>query len=126
MKVLIQYLAVAAAGSLGAVTRLAVGSACARAFGTAFPAGTMLINLTGSFVLGWFMTVATRRADVSDTLRLAVAVGFVGAYTTFSTLAYDSSTMLTRGEFAKATLNLAGSVALGLLAVRLGVYVGSR
>ena len=77
MKLLAQYLAVGAAGSLGAMLRLAVSTFCGQWFGTAFPIGTLVINLSGSLFLGWFLTLIGERYVVSDTTRMAVAVGFV-------------------------------------------------
>ncbi|HEX4144847.1 MAG TPA: fluoride efflux transporter CrcB [Pirellulales bacterium] len=126
MKLLEQYLAVGAAGSLGAMLRLAVSTFCGRWFGTAFPVGTLVINLSGSLFLGWFLTLIGQRYVVSDTLRMAVAVGFVGAYTTFSTFAYESNSLLEDGAGLKAGANLVGSVVLGLLAVRLGIWIAGR
>src|SRR5438105_2891230 len=97
MKLLIQYLAVAGAGALGAMARLAVGTACGRAFtGTNFPIGTMVINISGSLFLGWF-AIAGPKSLLSDTTRIAIAVGFVGAYTTFSTFMYESNLLLKDG-----------------------------
>ncbi|HMB95028.1 MAG TPA: CrcB family protein, partial [Tepidisphaeraceae bacterium] len=85
MNTLIQYLAVGLAGFLGAMARFAVARVCGRAFATQFPVGTMVINLSGALFLGWFLTFVGARANISDTMRLAIATGFVGAYTTFST-----------------------------------------
>ena len=124
MKVLMQYLAVGAVGSLGAMLRLLVGTVCGRLFGTDFPVGTLVINVSGCVLLGWFMTVVDERVIVSDTVKLAVAVGFVGSYTTFSTFAYESNALLTEGALLKAMTNLVGSVVLGLLAVRSGHLAG--
>src|SRR5689334_2486390 len=126
MKTLVQYLAVAAGGSLGAVARLAVSTVSARLFGTAFPIGTFIINITGSLFLGWFLAVIGGRMMVSDTTRLAVAVGFVGAYTTFSTYMYESNQLIADGAHIKAMANLIGSVIVGLLAVRVGIWLGAR
>ena len=126
MKLLVQYLAVGAAGSVGAMLRLAVSSFCGQWFGTAFPIGTLVINLSGSLFLGWFLTLIGERFIVSDTLRMAVAVGFVGAYTTFSTFAYESNSLLEDGAAVKALVNLVGSLVLGLLAVRLGIWLAGR
>ena len=124
MEVFTRYLAVGAAGSLGAISRLMVSSLCGRLFGTAFPIGTFVINITGSLFLGWFLTVISGRFVVSDTFRLAVAVGFVGAYTTFSTFAYESNSLLQDGSGLKAMINMFGSLFLGLLAVRVGIWLG--
>jgi fluoride exporter len=126
MKVLFEYLAVGVVGSLGAMLRLLVATACGRIFGSDFPVGTLVINVSGCVLLGWFMTIIGDRLIVSDTVRLAVAVGFVGSYTTFSTFAYESNTLLQDGAVLKAGLNLVGSVLLGLLGVRFGIWLGGR
>jgi CrcB protein len=126
MNLLWQYLAVGLAGSLGAVARLAVSTLCGRWFGTGFPIGTLVINLSGSMFLGWFLTLISQRYIVSDTLRLAVAVGFVGAYTTFSTFAFETNGLLEDGAGLKALANIVGSVVLGLVAVRLGIWLAGR
>ena len=126
MKLLIQYLVVAGAGALGAALRLFVASVSGRLFGTGFPVGTLIINISGSLFLGWFMAAVGNRTLISETTRLAVAVGFVGAYTTFSTFMYESNALIEDGLQIKATINLIGSLAIGLVAVRLGIWLGHR
>ena len=126
MKVLVNVLAVAAGGSLGAVARLGVATLCARLFGTAFPIGTFVINISGSFALGYFLAVITDRTIVSDATRLAIAVGFIGSYTTFSTYMFESDALARDGAWIKAAANLIGSVIVGLLAVRVGMWAGAR
>jgi fluoride exporter len=125
MELITRYLIVGAAGSLGAMLRMLVSTICFRCFGPAFPVGTMVINLSGSLFLGWFLTVMTARPTVSENLRIAVTVGFVGAYTTFSTFAYESSALWDDGAPLKAAFNMLGSLALGLFAVRLGIWLGT-
>jgi CrcB protein len=126
MKILTQYFFVGAAGFVGSILRLFVATICGRLFGGGFPIGTLLINLSGSFFLGWFMTVIGDRIVVSDTTRLAIAVGFVGAYTTFSTFMYESNSLMKEAALVKAGVNLVGSLVLGLLAVRGGIWLASR
>jgi CrcB protein len=121
MRFLAPYFVIGLAGSLGAILRYVVANVSGRIFGTGFPVGTFIINITGSLFLGWFMTIIRDRMIVSDTVRLAVAVGFVGAYTTFSTFVYESNTLLEDGAGIKAMVNLLGSLAVGLIAVRLGI-----
>lgn len=122
-KMLLDFFFVGLAGALGAMLRLAVG----RLFSSsAFPIGTLLINLTGSMFLGWFLTVIGERYIVSETVRLTIAVGFVGTYTTFSTYMYESDRMFQDGAAVRATLYLIGSVVLGLVAVRTGIILGRR
>ncbi|WP_428938986.1 fluoride efflux transporter CrcB [Fontivita pretiosa] len=125
MKLLIQYLAIGCAGFLGAIARYFVSTTCGRLFGTAFPIGTFVINVSGSLLLGWFVTFVGNRMVVSDTTRLAIGVGFVGAYTTFSTFMYESDGLLQRGAGLEAMFNLLGSLMAGLVAVRVGIWLGS-
>jgi fluoride exporter len=126
MKYLIQYLAIAAGGAVGAMARFLIASVCGQLFATDFPIGTMVINLSGSFFLGWFLTMAANRLIVSDTAKLAIATGFVGAYTTFSTYMFDSASLLKNGETNKALTNLLGSLILGMIAVWAGMRVAAK
>ena len=126
MKLLLQCMVIGAGGFLGAISRFLVALVCGRVFPIAFPIGTFVINITGSMFLGWFLTVIGGRMIVSDNTRLAIATGFVGAYTTFSTYMFESSVLLEDGSGIKAILNLMGSLLVGLLAVRLGIYLGGR
>jgi len=126
MKYLVQYLAVAGAGALGAMARFLVASLCGSYFKTDFPVGTLIINLTGSFFLGWFLTAASGRLTISPTLRLAIGTGFVGAYTTFSTYMFESASLLKNGETEKAMANLLGSMILGMLAVWAGMRLAAK
>jgi len=87
-----------------------------------FPLGTLFINITGSLFLGWFLTYIGTR-NVSDTTRLAVGAGFVGAYTTFSTFMFESSRLDDEGATLEALVNLVGSLVLGIIAVRLGTML---
>ncbi len=122
-KVLFEYMAVGVGGLFGSMARFFV----ARLFtGSPFPVGTMLINLSGSLFLGWFATVAGNRLPISQDFRLAIAVGFTGAYTTFSTYMFESNSMLSDGAGLRAMFYLLGSLLLGLLAVRAGVILGHR
>jgi len=126
MKTVVNYLAIGGAGFLGAMSRYFVATMCARVFGTAFPIGTFVINISGSLFLGWFFAVTRGRLPVSDVIYLAVAVGFIGTYTTFSTFMLESSRQLEDGSGIKAILNLMGSILVGLLAVRVGMALAAR
>jgi CrcB protein len=95
--------------------------AVARIWTRDFPLGTFLINVTGSFILGLFSTWAAARATLDPAVRLLVATGFVGAYTTFSTFEYETQRLTAAGSAGWATLNVVTSVLAGFLAVRLGV-----
>jgi CrcB protein len=118
---LLRYLAIGAAGFLGAITRVAVATLFGR-LNIRFPLGTLVINITGSLFLGWFLTYIGTR-NVSDTTRLAIGAGFVGAYTTFSTFMFESSRLADEGANIEALVNLLGSLVLGIIAVRLGIML---
>jgi len=126
MRLLLQYLVVGAAGFVGAAARLGVGQLVGRWVDT-FPLGTMVINLSGSFFLGWFLTYMSGRASPNvDLWRIAIATGFTGAYTTFSTWMFESHKLLQDGADIKAAVNLVGSLVLGLTAMYLGVALARR
>jgi fluoride exporter len=118
--VLTPYVAIGFAASLGAILRYVVASVCGRLLGTGFPVGTFVINISASVLLGWFLTITRSRMMVSDTVRLAVAVGFIGTYSTFSTFAFESNSLLEDGSGIKALVNMLGSLIGGIVAVRLG------
>jgi CrcB protein len=123
MNPLMTSLLIGLAGFVGAVARWTIG----RLFGQLninFPLGTLVINITGSLFLGWFLTHAGRH-QFSDATRAAIAIGFIGTYTTFSTFIYESNALLQDdGAIIKSCLNLFGSLALGIVAVRLGIWLG--
>lgn len=126
MKVLIQCLAVGGAGFAGALARWGVGTLFGRLLTAEFPVGTFVVNISGSFFLGWFFTFIEARSPGSDTLKLAIGTGFVGAYTTFSTYMYESTDLIRKGAVLEALVNLLGSLLAGLLAVRLGIILARR
>ena len=90
----------------------------------AFPFGTFVINITGSFILGLFMTLATERYVLPPAVRLMVPIGFVGAYTTFSAFEYETFALMRTGSFLMALLNVVLSVVAGFVAVYLGARLG--
>ena len=112
----------AAGSALGGVARYACSSLLARTFGEGFPLGTLLVNVLGSFIIGFFATATgpDGRVLVSPNARLFVTVGLCGGYTTFSSFSLQTLTLAQDGEFIRAGLNVVGSVALCLVSVWLG------
>jgi CrcB protein len=110
-------------GFVGANLRYWLGGWIAQKIGVLFPIETMLINISGSFLLGLFMTLALHYTW-SPEWRQVVAIGFIGSFTTYSTYEYESLRLLQEGAWVKAGLNLFGSLVLGLIAVFLGVALG--
>jgi CrcB protein len=117
-----KYLMISLGGILGANARFLLGGWVQQrtADWSAFPWGTFLINVSGSFLLGLFMALF-RHSTWNDNWRLLLAIGFLGAYTTFSTFEFESLQLWMDGSIGLALWNLVGSVAIGLAAVWLGV-----
>ena len=111
-------------GFLGANARYLLGGYISDRWGAVFPLGTFVINVTGSFILGFFMAYAQERPWVAPGARLLFAVGFVGAYTTFSTFEYETMRLIQERELMLATLNIVGSLLSGTIAVFAGLALG--
>jgi CrcB protein len=126
MKVPMDYLAVAMGGALGACLRYFIGGTFFARAWTPFPLATFVINVSGSFIIGFFLTLATERMNISPHLRLAVAVGFVGAYTTFSTFEYETIRLIEEGHIIHALLNVVLSVVVGFVAVWSGIALARK
>jgi fluoride exporter len=106
--------AVALGGSLGSVARYLVGIGSARLFGTNFPWGTFIINVTGSFLIGLFVGLFATKWDLPPAARLFLTVGICGGYTTFSTFSLDAFYLMERGEMVSAGAYMVGSVVLSV------------
>lgn len=118
------WLMVAAGGAAGSVLRFAVGRLAIQLLGTGTVWGTLFVNITGSFALGFFLAYALQRGELSADLRAMVAIGLLGGYTTFSTLSYDTIRLLESGDLSRAGINILASLALGLAAAYLGIIAG--
>ena len=122
---MLQVLFVALGGAIGSAARYLVGGWFAVRFGAAFPYGTFVINVSGSFIIGFFLAFAQDRVSISPYWRLFFAVGFVGGYTTFSTFEYEAIRLLQDGEMLLAAVYLMGSVVTGCVAAIAGIALGS-
>jgi CrcB protein len=116
--------AIAVAGALGALARYGLDGLVSRRLPSAFPWGTFAINVSGAFLLGLVFTVMTERLATSPWLRSGLTIGFLGAYTTFSTLAFETYRLAEDRAVGLAVANALGSIAAGLVAVYLGVVAG--
>jgi CrcB protein len=117
-----RYLAVGAGGFAGAIARYAIAAWLDSFWRRPFPLATFAINVSGCFLLGLFLSIAATRS-VDPALRLLIATGFLGAYTTFSTFEYETHQLTEQGAMAWAAANVVASVAVGFAAVRLGAAV---
>jgi len=124
------YIYIGIGGFLGANVRYVMSIFVARRVasvaGWGLPFGTLFVNVTGSFLLAMFLIVVDRRSDFPDDLRLLIATGFFGAYTTFSTYATDTVWLLRAGEWHDALANIVANNGLCLLGVVLGILVAER
>jgi CrcB protein len=121
-----KILYVGVGGFFGAIARYLVGGWVLARYRGDFPVATFVINVSGSFILGLFMAFATGRFEIDPRWRLLIAIGFVGAYTTFSTFEYETERLTSAGGFALAGANILLSVAVGFFAVWLGMRLGGR
>lgn len=118
-----RFIYVSLGAIVGANARYLIGLWAAERFGVSFPYGTMIVNITGCFLIGVFNGLGEIGLAISPNLRLLFTVGFLGAYTTFSSFGYESVSLLRVGGFLTASLNIAINVVVGLAAVVLGIYV---
>jgi CrcB protein len=107
-------------GFLGTVARYAIGLWIGQKWGRTFPLGTFLINVSGSFLIGFLMMLFTERLMLNPQWRMFFVIGFLGAYTTFSTFEYETGALLRDGEWFIASLNVALSVIIGFVALKFG------
>lgn len=124
MTTLMPYLLVGLGGFVGANARFVVARLVGAAFETRFPLGTFLVNVSGSFLLGVLGTIiALKVTPNSETMRLALGVGFLGAFTTFSTFEFETHALLEDGSWLLAVANMLASLFVGLIALRAGIVL---
>ena len=119
-----RYLLVAAFGALGAASRYAVDGWVSQVGRGQFPWGTLAVNVAGSFLLGVLVEVTTSRLLPHPNWRIALGIGFLGAFTTFSTFAYETVRLAEDSAYALALLNVVAMTVLGLLAAAAGLVIG--
>lgn len=117
---MMNVLVIGIGGFVGAVARYGIAVWIGRRWGRSFPLGTFVINVSGSFLIGLLMTLMAERFTENPQWRLLLVVGFLGAYTTFSTFEYETGALLKDGEWLFAGLNVVLSVIVGFVALKLG------
>lgn len=121
-----QILFIAAGGAAGALARFGLSKAIHGLFGSAFPWGTLAVNLLGSFFIGLLSVLFTERLNVSPELKAGLLVGVLGALTTFSTFSLETFALLQQGEHVRALLNVLGNVLLCLTLTWLGILLARQ
>jgi CrcB protein len=121
-----RYLMVLAGAGFGGLARYVAGSWIMLRYGGRFPLGTLIINVSGSFLIGVLMTLLTERLNPHPNWRLFLVVGFLGGYTTFSSFEYEIFQSVRDGARWMAMFYLTGSVALGYLGVWMGALLTAR
>ncbi len=126
METLTRILAIAAGGAAGAVARYLINVSPLQNLFKPFPFPTFLINITGSFLIGFLLILLTERFQTGENLRLAVTVGFLGAFTTFSTFELEIWELLKENQYLTAFLYLFLSVAVGFAGLALGIWLAKK
>lgn len=118
-----KYFFIALGGGLGSIARYWVGSTVASRLGTRFPYGTFVINLTACVLLGFAMTYLGKRTGLNPSWRFFIPIGFIGAYSTFSTFEWEAFSTLRTGAFFMASVYAVSSLILGLAAIWAGAML---
>jgi len=113
-------------GAIGTLARYGLQGVVQLRMGGGFPYGTLLINLTGCLLLGFIGQITLNRMLISADMRMAIAVGFFGGYTTFSSFGWETAKMLETGEWLRATTYVAASVFAGLLLSVAGIRLANK
>jgi len=119
------YLLIAIGGASGALTRYSIDRLTLY-FGMENIVGTFIVNISGSFILGILISISTYKLNFSNGVRDAITIGFLGSYTTFSTLTVTSLTLWQSGQYGKAAINIIFSVIFGLIAAYAGFHIGNQ
>lgn len=117
-----QFLLVAIGGAAGSLCRYSLSGVAHRFFGNGFAWGTLVVNVLGSFILGFAFAMVDQRQWMAATVRLLLMVGFLGAFTTFSTYALESMNFARQGQLTVAVANIAANNLSGLIAVIAGFW----
>jgi fluoride exporter len=111
-------------GATGTIARYFLAGAVYRFIGTSFPYGTLIVNVSGCFILGFLATLTDKKFILGPDARLLLMIGFCGAFTTFSTLIFESDSLVRNGQMMRAFTNIFVSVILGFMLFRIGSLLG--
>ena len=120
---MMNYIVIFLGGGIGAVSRFVLATWIGQRWGRSFPLGTFTVNISGSFLIGFLMTLMAELFTENPQWRLFLVIGGLGGYTTFSSLQYETGKLVVDGELWYAALNMVLSVAVGFMALKLGEVV---
>ncbi len=120
---MLKFLHLVIAGAIGTVSRYLLGGFVYRCCGTGFPYGTLAVNLLGCFVIGFLATMAEKKFFFGSDVRTFWMIGFCGAFTTFSSLIFETDGLIRDGEIGRAFTNIALSVIFGFILFRVGSFI---
>jgi len=121
---MVKFINLIVGGAIGTIARYSLGGFVHRFTGMNFPYGTFIVNMCGCFLIGFLATLADKKFLLGSDVKLLLMIGFCGAFTTFSTLIFESDNLLRSGELAKAFLNIFLSILVGLIVYRIGSFLG--
>ena len=122
----LQIFAIMIGGAIGAAMRFIVANGVYNALGREFPYGTLAVNIIGSFLMGLLTVILLEKGDFDPLIKLAILVGFLGSFTTFSTFSLDTLTLINDGALGRAFLNMISSVVVCVSAVWLGMILAKQ
>lgn len=117
---------IGAGGALGSVLRYGLSVQAAKSFGTLLPWGTILVNILGSFAIGFMFILLQSKVDNSDVLRAFIITGLLGGFTTFSAFSLETLILLTEGAYFRSLLNVLISVVVCVVAAGMGVFIAKQ
>jgi CrcB protein len=121
---MVKFLNLIIGGAAGTIARYLLAGFVYKIMGTNFPYGTLVVNISGCFILGILSALAEKKFMLSSDMRILLMIGFCGAFTTFSTLIFESDSLVRNGQAIRAFTNIFVSVILGFILFRIGVLLG--
>jgi len=121
---MIKFINLIIGGAVGTIARYSLAGLVYRFTGTVFPYGTLIVNISGCFILGFLVSLADKKFALTADMRVLLMIGFCGAFTTFSTLIFETDNLVRGGQAIKAFTNIFASVILGYILFRVGSLVG--
>ncbi len=121
---MIRFINLVIGGAAGTIARYLLAGAVYRVTGTSFPYGTLIVNISGCFILGFLASLSDKKFMLGPDARLLLMIGFCGAFTTFSTLIFETDSLVRNGQAIRAFTNIFASVILGFILFRVGSFIG--